>query len=80
MTKRKPGRPKGSKSIIAEVMVQPSRCPKCGSSLRTNYVGTQRIGMSGDGFTVVIRRRCRCKECGLQRVDREPEFRRQAAA
>jgi hypothetical protein len=75
MTDRKPGRPKGSATVEDEVLVQPSRCKQCGSSRRTKYEGTTRVPFTGnDGCVEIVRRRCKCSDCGRCRIDREPVY------
>ena len=76
MRKRGPGRPKGSKNATDVVVVERSHCPKCGSSHRSEYWGklVQRCaGLRADGtpYTAIVRRRCRCLDCGQVRIDKE---------
>ena len=76
MRKRGPGRPKGSKNATDVVVVERSHCPKCGSSRRSEYWGRlvfNRPGLRADGtpYTAIIRRRCRCLDCGQVRIDKE---------
>ena len=76
MRKRRPGRPKGSKNATDVVIVERSHCPKCGSSRRSEYWGkvvNRCAGLWADGtpYTAIIRRRCRCLDCGQVRIDKE---------
>ena len=76
MRKRGPGRPKGSKNATDVVVVERSHCPKCGSSRRSEDWGklVQRCaGLRPDGtpYTQIVRRRCRCLDCGQVRIDKE---------
>ncbi|MEA2491842.1 MAG: hypothetical protein QOH21_3634 [Acidobacteriota bacterium] len=70
---RSPGRPAGSPNVKDAVIVQPSRCLKCGSSRRGPYQNTQRRDYRGTGteFVEIIYRRCQCLDCEQWRVDRE---------
>jgi hypothetical protein len=54
----------------------PAKSPKCGSSRRSEYWGrlVQKCpGLRTDGtpYTAIIRRRCRCLDCGQVRIDKE---------
>jgi len=76
MAKHGPGRPKGSKNAVDVVVVERSHCPKCGSARRSEYWGrmVQKCpGLRADGtpYTSIIRRRCRCLDCGQVRIDKE---------
>ncbi|MGB3087843.1 MAG: hypothetical protein WBC53_09000 [Phycisphaerae bacterium] len=76
MRKRGPGRPKGSKNATDVVVVERSHCPKCGSGRRSEYWGkvvNRYAGLRADGtpYTAIIRRRCRCLDCGQVRIDKE---------
>jgi hypothetical protein len=59
--------------------VQPSsRCPKCGSEGRTQYwskIVQTSAGILPDGrpYGRIVRRRCRCLDCGQVRIDRQYE-------
>jgi uncharacterized protein (UPF0212 family) len=73
--KSKKGRPKGSKSESVVVEVLPVACPKCGSTARGVYTGTNRhLFTSGvhDGveYTSITLRRCRCAKCGQTRIEK----------
>ncbi len=78
-TKRKPGRPKGSRNAeVPVVKVQPSSvCPRCGSGELATIDGsgkrywnrrTMRFGQQ-----VIVWRTCRCRECGQVRVEKSYE-------
>jgi hypothetical protein len=76
MRRKRLGRPKGSKNAVDVVVVERSHCPKCGSACRSEYWGklVQRCaGLRADGtpYTAIIRRRCRCLDCGQVRIDKE---------
>jgi len=67
---------KGSKNATDVVVVQRSHCPKCGSSRRSEYWGRmvqKCAGLRPDGtpYTAIVRRRCRCLDCGQVRIDKE---------
>ena len=71
-----PGRAKGSKNAVDVVVVERSHCPKCGSARRSEYWGrmVQKCpGLRDDGtpYSSIIRRRCRCLDCGQVRIDKE---------
>ena len=81
MKKNRGGRPAG---VVPEmdppvVIVQPaSRCPKCQGIRRSDYIPGSKIeqvfaGQLPDGrnYTKIIRRRCRCLDCGQMRIDKE---------
>ena len=73
--KPKKGRPKGAKTESVVVDVMPATCPKCGSTARGVYVGTNRhLFTSGvhDGveYSSITLRRCRCAKCGQTRIER----------
>ena len=55
------------------VVVDASRCKKCGSSRRTKYANPDRRDYSGAGldFVAIIYRTCRCLDCGQARRDQE---------
>ena len=79
-TRRKLGRPKGSKSKARpEVDKIKPRCTACGSSRRSDYRNTKRSDISGrtpEGviYTAVVWRTCTCLDCGQVRVERELIF------
>jgi len=68
-------RPKRSKNAVEVVAVERSHCPKCGSSRRSDYWGkmVQRCAgiRAGTPYRSIIRRRCRCLDCGQVRIDKE---------
>ena len=71
----RPGRPKGSKGgTIETITVEPSRCPLCGSTRRSDYYGKTEQAFRGEHhgqpFTHIVRRRTKCLNCGQLRVDR----------
>lgn len=73
--KKKAGRPKGSKNESLEVDVLPVSCPKCGSTARGVYTGTNRhLFVSGvhNGvyYTSITWRRCKCAKCGQARIEK----------
>jgi len=73
--KKKAGRPKGSKNESIEVDVQPCSCPKCGSTARGVYTGTNRhmfvSGVyNGVYYTSITWRRCKCAKCGQARIEK----------
>jgi Zn ribbon nucleic-acid-binding protein len=76
MSRRPPGRPKGSTNAKIIVEVEASRCPKCGSSERTKYENPVRRDYSGSGleFVAIIYRTTRCVDCGQARRDQEKEY------
>ena len=73
---KKRGRPRGSKSKTVEsVIVEPSKCTKCGSSRRSNYLNKRTLDLNGlrpDGtvYTSVTWRRTKCLDCGQMRDDK----------
>lgn len=73
---KKRGRPPGSKSKTVEsVIVEPSKCTKCGSSRRSNYLNKRTLDLNGlrpDGtvYTSVTWRRTKCLDCGQMRDDK----------
>ena len=76
MTAKRLGRPKGSKNATDVVVAERSHCPKCGSACRSEYWGriVQKCpGLRADStsYTAIIRRRCRCLDCGQVRIDKE---------
>jgi hypothetical protein len=78
------GRPAGVAPVMnpPTVDVQPaSRCPKCLSPERSDYIpGSKTVqvyaGILADGrrYNRVIRRRCKCLKCGQMRMDRAYEW------
>ena len=76
MSNRRPGRPKGSTNVDVSVLVEPSRCPNCGSSQRTKYENPERRDYSGAGleYVAIIYRTCRCMHCGQARRDQEKVY------
>ena len=80
--RRGPGRPKGSPNKeIATVVVQPSACPRCGSTEKRKVPGTDRdvayagVTPDGQGHTHVVWKRYRCAGCGQHRVEKTFENR-----
>lgn len=77
-TPRKPGRPTGSPNVTQTAEASPSRCPVCQSSRRDRYLDRhvqEHNGESnGQPFTHIVRRRCRCSDCGQMRIDRALEY------
>ena len=87
MARKRLGGPKGSKNAVDVVVVERSHCPKCGSSRRSERWGrmvqpaghgTPAVpgkcpGLRADGtpYAAIIRRRCRCLDCGQVRIDKE---------
>jgi len=74
--KRGPGRPKGSKNLKVDdrVVVEPSRCKKCGSTNRGPYSDHPRAHefpgiRNGLPYSRQVWRRCRCLDCGQYRLD-----------
>ena len=59
-----------------EVLVEPSRCPRCGSSQRTKYENPKRIDFPGSGLdcVAIVYRTCRCMDCGQARRDQEKVY------
>ena len=76
MSRKRPGRPKGSTNIDVSVLVEPSRCPNCGSSQRTKYENPERIDFPGSGLdcVAIVYRTCRCVDCGQARRDQEKVY------
>jgi len=76
MSRKRPGRPKGSTNINVSVLVEPSRCPNCGSSQRTKYENPVRLDFSGSGleYVAIILRTTRCVDCGQARRDQEKVY------
>jgi len=81
MSKQSRGRPPGTPSEmsppVADLQAR-SRCPKCGSDRRTQYWSKQIQEFAGilpDGrrYGRIVRRRCRCLDCGQVRIDRQYE-------
>lgn len=70
------GRPAGSRNEVpAVIVIEPSRCPACGSLSRSEYWGRsveKYDGMhNGRRFRKIIRRRTRCLDCGQLRIDKQ---------
>ena len=77
MSRKRPGRPKGSTNIDVSVLVEPSRCPNCGSSQRTKYENPERrrfTAAAGSNCVAIIYRTCRCVDCGQARRDQEKVY------
>lgn len=84
-SKRKPGRPAGSKTEGTPVVIgQLTRCPLerggCNSTEREDYfnVRTHSFGgvdNQGNAFDTVVWRRTRCRKCGRVRDDKFYEMR-----
>jgi len=76
--KHGPGRPQGSQQQDAAVAtIEPSRCvnPQCLSTRRSDYWGKtvqEYAGLTPGGmpYTHIVRRRCKCLDCGQVRVDK----------
>lgn len=85
MSKAK-GRPEGSRNkSYPEALVEPSRCPKCGSTNRSAYLSKHEqtfagLDASGQPYTHIIRQRTSCDDCGQHRIDRTLENRPAARA
>jgi hypothetical protein len=81
MEKNKGGRPVGAKTRPAEVVpVFKSRCPKCGSTERGEYIDRNEqayggVAPDGNDYTHIIRRRCVCAACNQLRIDKTYENR-----
>jgi len=74
MSRKRPGRPKGSTNIaVSPVIIEPSRCPACGSSRRTKYENRERVYFPGSGLDCIAidYRTCHCLDCGQARRDQE---------
>lgn len=75
------GRPAGSRNkSYPEASVEPSRCPKCGSTQRAAYCSKHEqafggLDPAGQPFTHIIKQRTHCLDCGQHRVDRTLENR-----
>lgn len=74
------GRPTGATTGKYQLVdAHPTRCPKCGSTERSDYFGTVERSISGirDGqpHTHIIWRRTQCLSCGQLRQDRSYENR-----
>lgn len=73
MAKR--GRPTGTKTEETPVVVvNLSKCPKCGSIKRTSYNHTRAMDygqiVDGRDYSKVIWRNCKCLDCGQTRIDK----------
>jgi hypothetical protein len=78
------GRPKGSPNVDQVVTLEASRCPKCGSTRRSEYLDRtvqEYEGLTSDGrpYNRIVRRRTRCLDCEQLRIDRTLEFEPPAA-
>jgi len=76
---KKTGRPAGSKNCNLEVDAPATRCPVCRSTDRGPYFGKTEqffrgLDASGQPYTHIVRRRCRCEKCGQIRIDRTYEY------
>ncbi len=54
----------------------PTTCPTCGSARRSKYYAAhvqEHAGVTAAGrpYTRILRRRCRCEDCGQVRIDRQ---------
>jgi len=75
---KKIGRPIGAKDIDRELNdVEPSRCPKCGSTDRTRYtaktvVNFDGVSPKGQPYTSIVLRYTQCanENCRQHRIDR----------
>lgn len=71
------GRPAGARNVEETVDVFASRCPKCGSTEREGYesktVQPYATIHRGVEYSHIVRRRCRCSNCGQTRIDRTYE-------
>lgn len=74
-------KPRARRPKREQVQLTASRCPKCGSTERTNYHNkseTEYRGQwKGEPCTHLVRRRTECLACGQHRVDIVPENRTQ---
>jgi hypothetical protein len=74
---KRPGRPPGPAPVRDVVVVQISKCKKCGSTRRSPYVKKQELPYNGkspvDGSdcSKVVNRPTKCLDCGQHRVDKE---------
>jgi len=76
MAAKRPGRPKGSKNAVDVVVVERSPAAAGGSARRSEYWGRmvqKRPGLRADRtpYSSIIRRRCRCLNCGQVRIDKD---------
>lgn len=72
-------RPKGSQNVTTIVPVQPSRCPNCQSTRRSEYLdrrAQEYRGLTAEGspYNLIVRRRTQCLDCQQMRIDRTLEF------
>jgi hypothetical protein len=76
MSRKRPGRPPGAKTIREIAEVTPSRCPLCRSSRRSAYENPTYRDYSGQGlpFVGIHYRTCRCLDCGQARRDIEKVY------
>lgn len=67
---------------VPQVPLIASRCPRCGSSDRTDYHGTEVIEkcgqFAGEPYDRIVRRRTECRGCGCPRIDIFHELTRNA--
>jgi len=75
---RTPGRPRPTAGPTPVVVVEPSRCKKCGSTDREHYSHTTVRDIAGvrpDGmaYSKIFWRRTRCQNCGQARIDKTYE-------
>lgn len=76
-----PGRPQGARNFkAAEVVIEPSRCPECGSCCRDRYTQTRtkvwpcKLHKNGREYTRKVSRLTRCLTCGAYRREVSYEF------
>lgn len=83
MQMAKRGRPPGAKNKKGPtVVVEKTRCPKCQSTDRSEYMGTPNVQLlttavldrEGKPYNKVTRRRCKCLNCGQIRFDQIREM------
>jgi hypothetical protein len=75
MAKGRKGRPAGPAETREVQTVAAPRCPRCQSTRRAAYRNPQRqeyagVDAAGRPYTAIVRRRTRCLDCGLPRIDR----------
>lgn len=73
-----PGRPPGGGRSAETVVIEPSKCPKCDHTERSNYRNTviqDFAGILPDGrrYHRIIRRRTECLNCHQARIDKTYE-------
>lgn len=73
---------KAKKESPPVVVVEPSRCTRCGSTARTGYSGTTEVARAipgetpeGKPYTHIVWRRTCCRDCGQVRCDKSFENR-----